>query len=158
MNNFFLNCEQVDVIFGCNGNIWITRSIPISWWQEMEAIANGSDQSMSAMNIDCGDGGGGLLRGGGSAEKNNSFQIKESYIRRKHATTPLSTEDRERISRIRNSIYILAQLQCIISKFSVDAVYRKSASLNVAVADMLSSDKIILIGNSLTLTSLGEER
>ena len=122
----------------------------------MEAIAIGSDQALGAMHID-GDSSG-VGGGGGSVEKKDLDKLKESYIRKKHSATELTVEERERICRIRNSIYILSQLQCIISKLSVDAVYRKSVSLNVPVTDMLSSDKIILIGNSLTLLSLGEER
>ena len=86
----------LDVILGKNGNIWITRSIPEEWKMY--------DQ------------------------EDESTPLAETLQRQKqrHAQTPLTVEERTKVSRLRNCILLLAHASIEISPDTLCAVYERS--------------------------------
>lgn len=102
----------VDVILGKNGYIWITRSIPESWRQESEDVRD--DITPLAETL--------------------------QRIRSRHASTPLTLEDRVKVARTRNAILAIARAaetagaaggNLTVSPDSIVAVYQKSLELRM---------------------------
>jgi exosome complex component RRP4 len=110
----------VDVILGRNGYIWITRSIPEDWKIEMDKGAQGQ-----------------------AADNATPLAETLQLLRTKHANTPILSDERLKIARVRNSIEILRLSESQISSESIITVYRKSEELGLAPKDMLRPDAIL---------------
>ena len=106
----------VDVLLGKNGFIWIQRSIPQSWHDD---IANSTEEAEAPL-----------------AE---TLQ----RLRRKHADTPVSRELRENICRIKNSIEALVLVHCAISPDSIVEVYEASIKQGIKLKKMTHPEFLI---------------
>lgn len=102
----------VDVILGKNGYIWITRSIPESWKQESEDMRD--DITPLAETL--------------------------QRLRVKHATTPLTMEERVKIVRTRNTILAISKglgegssntMVITVTPDNIMTVYNKSIEMKM---------------------------
>ena len=89
----------VDLILGKNGFIWITRTIPALWRQQVEAAAG------------LGSGGGIGPGGGGPDDGSSGTPLAETlqHLQHRHNITPLLLDERVAVTRIRNCIHLLAR-------------------------------------------------
>lgn len=105
--------NTLDVLWGCNGNIWIQRKL-----QMLEE----SEKEMA--------------------------QLQEK-LRHEHAITPVLPDERQSISRLRNSIECLRLVHCMVTPESAEAIYNKSVELSLRSADMLLPDNVIHLTESV---------
>jgi exosome complex component RRP4 len=106
----------LDVLLGKNGSIWIQRTIPQSWHDE---IANSTEEMEAPL-----------------AETLQK-------LRRRHALTPVSREIRETVCRVRNAIEALVMVHCSITPDSIMAVYDSSLRKKIALNDMLLPQSVV---------------
>lgn len=98
----------IDVILGKNGYIWITRSIPEEW----KALEADADEALPTVET--------LQR-----------------LRKRHADTPLLPEERMKVCRVRNAIYVLSQKCIQIYPDSIVHIYRKSVDVKMEPKKMI---------------------
>jgi exosome complex component RRP4 len=98
---------QFEVLFGCNGMIWMQRK-----------LQRDDDQDAS---------------GGGQQELH---ELQEQR-RNEHANMPYSPEDRQALARLRNSIECLRLTYCLVTPESVQDVYTRSLESKLPLPQML---------------------
>lgn len=109
-NHYMTVLDQFDVLWGCNGRIWLQR--------KME---------------DAGDTGGPEL-----------VELQEER-RQQHASTPMTTQERRNMARLRNSIECLKLVHCTISVESVEEIYRHSEKSGIPPSQMVLADNVITL-------------
>lgn len=98
----------LSVILGKNGGIWITRSIPDDW-----KVYDQDDETTPLAE---------------TLQRQNQ----------RHADTALTREDRLKVSRLRNSILLLAHASIEISPKAMCAVYDRSEEQGLAPKDIVT--------------------
>ena len=106
----------LDIILGKNGCVWITRSVPDTWKDDP---ASSQDQA--------GTGG------------NDQITLAETLqrIRKRHAATPLTVDERKRICRVRNVLVLLSEAHIEICPESICKLYDLSEQQGIAPKDIL---------------------
>lgn len=109
----------VDLVLGCNGLVWIQRSPPRSWTSA--AVGGGDDD--------------------------DTVPLAETLqrLKRRHAETPATPEEREMVARVRNAVEALKFVHCRVAPETVTEVYRASKDAGLRVKDMLRPDAILAI-------------
>ncbi len=112
---------KIEVLLGCNGGIWIQRAM-----MELE--------SSSSSNV--GRAGGGEMM----------VQEKVQRIRKNHAKTEMTMEERIVLARVKNAIEALKLVYCKITPETIEAVVASAVQLGYEnVVDMLRQDVIAKI-------------
>lgn len=111
----------IDVILGKNGFIWIARSISDEW--KSQEGDEGSDLLPVAETL--------------------------QRLRQRHAQTPVTMDERLRIARVRNAIYILSQVFIPISPHTISVVYQRSEEQGISVKDMLLLNNVALLTDNI---------
>ena len=94
----------MDLIFGKNGYIWITRTIPEEWKRQAGNVDDVTPLAETLQNLKI-----------------------------RHSKTPLTKEERIVSARLNNSIWLLARRGMQISPETVFAVFQKSNELKIEV-------------------------
>jgi exosome complex component RRP4 len=106
----------IDMLVGCNGYIWIMRSIPDEWKQELITDEE-SDGQLKTETL--------------------------TLLRQKHCDVEVSVEERMRIARVRNAVEMLHIVFRYIDEKIVMSVYEESLRLGLSVEEMLHTDNVI---------------
>lgn len=69
-------------------------------------------------------------------------EIQEK-LKKQHAETPVSLEEREAIARMRNSVSALSQVHAMVTPESVERVYLQSVESKIRVGAMLSPNVVL---------------
>ncbi|CAB9519195.1 complex component RRP4 [Seminavis robusta] len=107
--------DQVDVVWGVNGQIWIQRKL-----SALQGYHNNVAQA-----------------------ENDRDEDRHERLRQEHASTPLLQDDRMAVARVRNAIECLAMVHAMVTPEHVETVYRQSSHLRPA--DMLLPDNVIAL-------------
>ena len=93
----------IDVIIGRNGHIWITRTAPDEW------------KARDTEDVD------------------DLVPLAETLqaLRQRHASTPLLTDERLRVARVRNCLLLLSSNDSLVTPDSLLSVYQKSLELGL---------------------------
>jgi len=129
---------EVDVLIGCNGGIWIQRTMP---------------KVGDAGGAGGGEGGGGGstagANGGGCAavDEDGAAPLAETLqrIRQRHAVTPVLPDERQNIVRVRNSVECLRLVHCFITPDTIRLVYDESLKLGLKVGEMMRPEHILAV-------------
>ena len=105
----------VDVLLGCNGYIWITRSIPADWKTADEGEGERVPLEETLQNL-----------------------------RLRHASTVMTAEQKENIFRVRNSIEVLKTCFRYINGETIMEVFNKSVQLGLSLNQMLLTENIVM--------------
>jgi exosome complex component RRP4 len=97
--NHYTDLLGFEVLWGCNGYIWIQRKLP---------------EDDSAMET----------TGAGQ-----ELAERQERRRREHAEQPYSIEDRQALARLRNSIECLRMVHALVSSESVEIIYNASGTM-----------------------------
>eukprot|EP00607_Mallomonas_marina_P007377 CAMPEP_0182421312 /NCGR_PEP_ID=MMETSP1167-20130531/6643_1 /TAXON_ID=2988 /ORGANISM="Mallomonas Sp, Strain CCMP3275" /LENGTH=202 /DNA_ID=CAMNT_0024598319 /DNA_START=448 /DNA_END=1056 /DNA_ORIENTATION=+ len=119
----------VDVLLGRNGNIWVTRSMPVEW-REQEGE-------------------------GGETEREGGVTLVETLqrLRIRHRETSLLREEREMVARVSNAVRLCGQERESVSPEMIMRIVKRSEKERVAVKDMLSAENSkLLLSSSLSLS------
>jgi len=122
----------IDVLIGCNGGIWIQRSMP--------KVGESGPSS-----VDDNGGNGDVNRTGTVVEEDTSAPLAETLqkIRKWHASTPVLPDERENIVRVRNAIECLRMVHCYVTPDNIMKVYE--ASKAVGLGDMTRPDITLML-------------
>jgi exosome complex component RRP4 len=107
---------QVDVLVGCNGFIWIQRTIPTEW--EEEVLQKGEKLDLPKVET--------LME-----------------LRRRHAETANGKAVDDNIVRVKNSILILKSVFRYINATTIMEVYNKSIERQIKLEDMLNPENVV---------------
>lgn len=116
----------VDILLGKNGFVWITRSVPEEW--KLHGVSG------AAM---------------GDADEDVPLAETLQFLRRKHAETDLTPEERLRVTRVRNAVHALAQVHLPLSAEAVASVYQRSVDLQMETKDMIRPENILRLTESM---------
>ena len=108
---------EIDVIIGKNGMIWVTRTIPVAWKDAEEERTKVSDEAVPLAE---------------------TLQA----LKQRHASTPLTRDERLNVARIANIIKCLACLHRCITPEAISSMFQRSLDLNMAVQDLLDIENI----------------
>ncbi|GAX25296.1 exosome complex component RRP4 [Fistulifera solaris] len=99
--------DRFEVLFGCNGMIWMQRKL-----QTTDTTTNPVDSNQDLAEL-------------------------QERRRDEHASLPYSPEERKSLARLRNSIECLRLTHTLVIPESVEEVFKKSIELNISLADMI---------------------
>lgn len=107
---------EIDVLLGKNGMVWISRSISEDW----------------------------KAKEGLGADVDDSAPLAETLqrLRQRHASTPLTLEQRRNITRVRNVVQCLSIVHRVVEPEAIIALYQRSLDLNLEPKELLYPDKI----------------
>ena len=108
---------EIDIIMGKNGMIWITRTVPVAWKEAEEDRTNVSDEAVPLAET--------LQR-----------------LKQKHASTPLTRDERLNVARVANVIKCLSTLHRTITPEAISAMFQRSLDLKLEVKDLLDTENI----------------
>jgi len=109
--------DQVDVLYGINGHIWIQR--------KLEAVMPAHSALASPAVVDL-----------------NHTDLQEKY-RKDHATTPVMMEERLAVARFGNAIECLRMVHAMIVPEHVEQIYQYSLAKQIKPFDMLHPDTVL---------------
>lgn len=110
--------NSVDLILGKNGYIWITRGISEEWKDELKLLDGNNYDEATPM----------------------AEQLEK--LKSRHRNTILLKEEREVLTRIRNSINLLAKYELLITVELICEMFKKTIELNIEIKDMLKEETI----------------
>ena len=126
--------NQIDVLWGVNGNIWLQRAVKNS------SGGGGSDDKNTANATTS------------SSSGDNIADLQEK-MRLEHSITPISIDIRLILARLRNSIECLRIVHTMCTPENTELVYYKSLTLvstmnnNNGISNMLLPENILLLTN-----------
>ena len=97
--------------------IWITRTVPVAWKEAEEDRTNVSDEAVPLAET--------LQR-----------------LKQKHASTPLTRDERLNVARVANVIKCLSTLHRTITPEAISAMFQRSLDLKLEVKDLLDTENI----------------
>jgi len=132
--------NQIDVLWGVNGNIWLQRKM------------NGGDSNSSTDRS---------KDSGGSSSSDKVADLQEK-MRLEHANTPIDIDIRRMLCRLRNSIECLRMVHTMCTPENTEIVYHKSLKSNsmsnsmtnvaMSIPDMLLPENILLLTEEFRTT------
>ncbi len=121
----------LDIILGKNGCIWITRSVPEEWKESNGSNTNHNDSDDNDSN--------------NYADNDSDDQVTLAEtlqrIRKRHASTPLTVDERLRICRVRNVLALLVEFHIEISPDSICKLYDLSERQALVPKDLILLDQ-----------------
>lgn len=105
--------DRFEVLFGCNGMIWMQRKL-----QNTDSTANPLDGNQDLAEL-------------------------QEKRRNEHAQLPYSADERKSLARLRNCIECLRLTHTVVTPESVEEVFKRSVDSNTPLADMLLSQNAI---------------
>eukprot|EP00562_Extubocellulus_spinifer_P020494 CAMPEP_0178602556 /NCGR_PEP_ID=MMETSP0697-20121206/35030_1 /TAXON_ID=265572 /ORGANISM="Extubocellulus spinifer, Strain CCMP396" /LENGTH=381 /DNA_ID=CAMNT_0020240781 /DNA_START=43 /DNA_END=1188 /DNA_ORIENTATION=+ len=128
----------VDVLIGCNGGIWIQRSMPKVGGAD-SAGGGGSAASAAA--------GTSISTTAGAMDEDGAAPLADTLQknRQRHAATAVLPDERENIVRVRNSVECLRLVHCYVTPDSIMKVYNEAVRLGVKVGDMMRPDIVLAL-------------
>jgi len=114
--------NQIDALWGVNGNIWLQRKMK----------GGEGDNSKNS--------------GGSSTADNNIADLQEK-MRLEHANTPIDIDVRRILCRLRNAIECLRMVHTMCTPENTELVYQKSLSrqCQLSIPDMLLPENMLLL-------------
>eukprot|EP00538_Stauroneis_constricta_P001239 CAMPEP_0119557632 /NCGR_PEP_ID=MMETSP1352-20130426/9248_1 /TAXON_ID=265584 /ORGANISM="Stauroneis constricta, Strain CCMP1120" /LENGTH=302 /DNA_ID=CAMNT_0007604769 /DNA_START=41 /DNA_END=949 /DNA_ORIENTATION=- len=82
-------------------------------------------------------------------ETNKDLADLQEHLRKKHASTPVTIEERQAISRLRNSIECLNLVHAMVTPENAEKVFKRSIELNLLPFDMMNPSRIIELTSNL---------
>ena len=126
----------VDVLIGCNGGIWIQRSMPKVGGADSGGGGGGSAASAAGTGTTTG-----AVDEDGAAPLADTLQ----QIRQRHAATPVLPDERENIVRVRNSVECLRLVHCYVTPDAIVKVYDEAIRMGLKVGDMMRPDMVLAL-------------
>jgi exosome complex component RRP4 len=99
--------DRFEVLFGCNGMIWMQRKL-----QTTDTTIHPVDGNQDLAEL-------------------------QERRRDEHSRLPYSPEERKSLARLRNCIECLRLTHTVVTPESVEEVFKKSIELNISLADMI---------------------
>ena len=129
----FCSLDGIDFLLGCNGGIWIQRSIPQEWIQRAQRQAK--QAQLGTMNVE------------EDVDDENAVHLVETYTQLQtwHEETPTTTEERISIARLRNAIQALAHVHAKITPEHITTIVQTATANNINVSHMLLPHNIVLL-------------
>lgn len=127
-NHYTTLLNKFEVLWGCNGMIWMQR------------IMNATTATSESMNADVA-----AAAGGGGGQELAELQEQR---RREHAEMPYSSSERRNLARLRNAVECFRLTHSMISPDPVEAVYQLSVAWNLSPAEMLLPHNVIRLTES----------
>mmetsp|Transcript_22389 Transcript_22389/g.21522 ORF Transcript_22389/g.21522 Transcript_22389/m.21522 type:complete len:346 (-) Transcript_22389:60-1097(-) len=123
----------IDVLLGCNGGIWIQRTIPQEWIQRAQRQAK--KESMGTTVVD------------EEAMEENAAPLVETYtqLRTWHQQASTTPDERAAIARVRNAIQALAQVHTFITPQHITDIVQTSIQNNLQISHMMLPHNIVLL-------------
>ena len=130
--------NQIDVLWGVNGNIWLQRKM------------NGGDNSDKSKDNNA----------TGSSSSSDKVADLQEKMRLEHANTPIDIDIRRMLCRLRNSIECLRMVHTMCTPENTEIVYHKSLNSNsqscnnltMSIPDMLLPENILLLTEEFRTT------
>lgn len=136
------NIVDIDVLLGCNGGIWIQRTIPQEWIQRAQRQAK-REQMGTAMVLE------------EEPMEENAAPLAETYtqLRTWHQQTPTKPDLRAAIARVRNAIHALAQVYAFITPQHITDIVHTTIQNKIQISHMLLPHNIVQLTQATRQTA-----
>lgn len=124
---------EIDVLLGCNGGIWIQRTIPQEWIQRAQRDAKREQMGTAMVDEE--------------PMEENAAPLAETYtqLRTWHQQTSTTPVQRDAISRVRNAIKALAQVYTFITPQHITDIVHTTIQNKIQISHMLLPHNIVLL-------------
>ena len=120
--NHYATLLGFDILWGCNGMIWIQRKL--------------SDDANDKSRMSTGQ---------------QELAEQQEQRRQEHADMPYSPQERQDLARMRNCIECLRLTHSMITDEAVECVYRQSVERNLTPAQVLLPDNVVELTEAVRL-------